>query len=265
LSPEFLEGIVMTSLRVFSLLLVGVSAISLLIAGCGAVFINQGSRNDSYADGIINPNMPRKTDIPQENRIISDFEDGTKTMNPELYGSGLGFWTAAASDNSVFINNFISNGGANGSTRAAHISGMLVDRGDAKYPTLALEGKFKKNGTYDVSPFRGVQFYYRSADRAGRRRFEIGIASTVPVSDGGVCVEQCGNHFGANLSASSDWVEVSYSFDQLKREEGWGATLNSDDFVDHRKEVIYLKWENGTNNIPGMYNIDYWVDDVQFY
>jgi hypothetical protein len=85
------------------------------------------------------------------------------------------------------------------------------------------------------------------------------------VADGGVCTDQCGNHFGVFLKPTLDWTVESFDLKSLVREEGWGATLDSDDFMDHLKEVVYIKWENGTNNVPGLYKIDYWVDQVEFY
>ncbi len=67
------------------------------------------------------------------------------------------------------------------------------------------------------------------------------------------------------MKPSYDWTQQSFDFKALSREEGWGATLESDDFADHLKEVVLMKWENGTNNVAGMYHIDYWVDKVEFY
>ncbi|HTA76075.1 MAG TPA: hypothetical protein VK791_02840 [bacterium] len=253
----------MLSSRVFLIFLIGSFGLSLL-TGCGVVFINQGSKASSYADNIPDARLVHKSSVPSENRQISSFADGTQYMNPYLYGAGLGYWQVLAGDGSIPNNNFISNGGVD-SGRAAHIAGYLNDVGDAKYPTLALEGKFKKTGYYDLTPFHGVRFYYKSNDQAVRRRFSFGVASTVSVADGGVCTDQCGNNFGVFMKPSYDWTQQSFDFKALSREEGWGATLESDDFADHLKEVVLIKWENGTNNVPGMYRIDYWVDKVEFY
>ncbi len=235
-----------------------------LLTGCGAVFINEGSKASSYAEHIPDAQLLHKSSIPADNRKISNFSDGTVYMDPYLYGAGLGYWQVIATDGSIPNTNFIATGGVDGD-KAAHITGYLNDVGDGKYPTLALEGKFKKTTYYDLSLFHGVRFYYKSNDQATRRRFEFGIASTVPVADGGVCTDQCGNHFGVFLKPTLDWVAESFDFKSLNREEGWGATLDSDDFMDHLKEVVYIKWENGTNNVPGLYKVDYWVDRVEFY
>jgi len=85
------------------------------------------------------------------------------------------------------------------------------------------------------------------------------------VTDGGICVEQCGNNDGINMPAVTEWTQESFDFADLTREEGWGAPLEAPDLTDHLKEFLYLQWYHGANNTPGTYNIDFWVDDVEFY
>jgi len=239
----------------------------LVLAGCGAVFINQGSRDSAYAQNIANPNFPPGNPIPEENRVIGDFEDGTKYMNPKLYGAGLGIWFTTSSGGNIPNFDFVAAGGANDTKNAAHVYGTLFDRGDGRYPALILEGKFKNSGYYDLTPFQGVRFYYKcpTDDRSSRRRFGFGIASTVAVADGGVCREQCGNDYGATLPSTNDWVEESFSFADLKEEDNWGDQVNPPDFTDHLKEVVCIRWQNGSNNVPGVVPVDFWVDEVEFY
>ena len=238
----------------------------LLLAGCGAVFINQGSRNNAYGENIVDPNKPQRNLVPAENQVIADFEDGTKSMNPVLLGAGLGSFTAY-SPQGIIPFNFISAAGANGTKMAAHLTGTLWDRGNGVYSSFALMGKFKVNGYFDASAFHGIKFYYKctSADRAPRRRFGIGIASTVPAALGGVCLQKCGNDYGANLKPADDWQALSYDFSDLKREDGWGESVDPPDLTDHLKEIVYIKWDHGTTNVAGTYNVDYWVDEVEFY
>ena len=237
-----------------------------LLAGCGAVFINQGSRNSAYGEDQADPNANKKTSVPEGNRVVADFEDGTKSMNPALYGASLGSFTAYAPEGMIPFN-FITAGGANGTKMAAHITGVLWDRGTGSYSAYTLVGRFKTSGYFDASAFQGIKFYYKcpSTDRAPRRRFGVGIASTVSKNYGGVCVDKCGNDYGVNLKPANDWQELAYNFADLKREEGWGDSIDPPDFTDHLKEIIYIKWDHGTANVAGGYNIDYWVDEVEFF
>ncbi|HEY5038820.1 MAG TPA: hypothetical protein VIJ93_07100, partial [bacterium] len=174
-------------------LLLGFMGISVL-AGCGAVFVNEGSKNASLADGISNPNagQPKKINVSPEARIISNFEDGSNNMNSKLIGGGSGSWIDYGGDDGKPSAQFVVSGGANGTKMATHIFGTLVDHGNGKYPEFALSGKFKEGGMYDASPFSGIKFYYKcpATDQASKRRFVIGIAQTVPTSDGGTCVDQ---------------------------------------------------------------------------
>ena len=42
-------------------------------------------------------------------------------------------------------------------------------------------------------------------------------------------------------------------------------TLIPPDLTDHLSEFINFAWTNSGNNVAGTYNIDYWVDDVEFF
>ena len=54
-----------------------------LCAGCGAVFINEGSKNYSLTEGLVNPaaNPPKKLDVPRAQRIVNNFEEGGKSTS----------------------------------------------------------------------------------------------------------------------------------------------------------------------------------------
>ncbi len=67
------------------------------------------------------------------------------------------------------------------------------------------------------------------------------------------------------MTVSPDWVAESYSFADMKRESGWGDPVSPPDLTDHLKEFISLIWANSANNTAGTYNIDYSVDEVEFY
>jgi hypothetical protein len=242
-----------------TLLLVG------LLAGCGAVFVNEGSKNAYLAEGLRNPDKPPKPELSRASRLIGDFEDGSPSMNSHLFSSNEGGWLATSGTN--VLGSFIAPGGANGTQKAAHLSGMIFDPGDFTYPALTLQGKFHTSGNYDASLFNGIRFYYKcpQSDKAHRRRFAIAVAPTVATSEGGTCLDQCGNHYGADLKQSDDWVKLDFKFNDLTREQGWGSAVTPPNLSDHLQEFIYLKWESGANNVKGTFNIDYWVDEVEFF
>lgn len=239
-----------------------------ILAGCGAVFINQGSAQSSLRDGLTNPDLNKiKINVPPEQSMICNFDDGSKNTNPNLHGGSGGTWFVFSENGNAPNPNFIVKGGANGSAMCAHIFGSLTDKGDRSYPAFSIQGKFTSAGLYNASDFSGIQFYYKCppADQAIKRRFVIATVPTLPADAGGACISDCYNHFGAMLGPTSDWKLCSYKFTELSREQGWGSPVTPPDLIDHLKEFIYLEWDHSGDNNAGTYNIDYWIDDVGFF
>lgn len=257
----------MTSSKIVSTFLATISAVFLL-AGCGAVLVNEGSKQEPLTEGLKNPaeNQP-KVDVPADQKVICNFEDGSSNMNPKLYGAPSGRWNAFSYSGNTVNMPFVVQGGANGTKMAAHIWGTLVDKGDGSYPAFTLQGMFKSSGFYDASMFQGIRFYYKCppSDKSLQRRFSVPIAETLPTSNGGTCSDQCYNHFGADLSTEGDWALKSYAFTDLKRQSGWGSPVTPPDFTDHLKEIKTIEWSNSAQNKAGSYPIDYWVDEVEFF
>jgi hypothetical protein len=248
------------------LILVGTLGISFL-TGCGAIFINEGSKEYSRTDNLQNPdeNKP-KVIVPPEQCRISDFQDSSTDVNSKLFGASGGTWIAFSFGGNTVNSPFLVPGGANGDKMAAHIYGTLTDKGDASYPSFTLSCQFTQSGLYDASNFTGIKFYYKcsSKDQALKRRLALGTAPTLPASAGGNCAANCFDHFGTALHSSEDWAVYNLKFTDLTR-EGWGAPVTPPDLVDHLKEFINISWNNSANNTAGSYPIDFWVDDVEFF
>ncbi len=245
-----------------------IAATFALLSGCGAVFVNEGSKDASLGAGLHNPeaNKP-KVNVPADQSIISTFDDGSKNVNPKLYGASGGQWFAISSGGGGTINSdFVVDGGANGTPKAAHVFGKLTDKGDKSYPGFQLQCKLKDTGYYDASNFTGIQFYYKcpASDTCLKRRFGIGTASTLPSDQGGTCSSNCYDNFGADMVTTPDWVKKTYAFSDIKR-EGWGAPVTPPDFTDHLTELINVQWTNSANNTAGTYDVDYWVDELEFF
>ncbi len=257
----------MASVRISSSLL-SILCVSSLLSGCGAVFVNEGSKNASLALGLPAPTgQTKKVDIPKEARVMNNFDDGSTNFNSKLYGGASGMWQAISFDGNTPNKDIIASPGANGTPKCAHVFGSLVDHGKGTYPSFQLQAKFKDAGYYDATAFTGLKFYYKcpATDQALKRRFGIGTAPTLPTSGGGTCSDGCYNNFGADLAVTPDWTQIVYAFADMKRESGWGSPVTPPDLTDHLKEFIDLEWANSANNAAGTYNIDYWVDEVEFY
>ncbi len=239
-----------------------------LLAGCGAVLVNEGSKNEPLTDGLVNPeNSQPKVVVAPEQKIIGNFEDGSVHMNPKLYGSTNGAWSTNTYGGNTINEVFVTAGGANGTKMAAHVFGKLVNKGDNTYPAFLLDGKLKPTGYYDASPFKGIQFYYKypAGDQAPSRRFAISIAPIMPSSAGGTCLDGCYNNFGYDLASKGEWTLVTLPFANLTRQPGWGNTITPPEFTEHLKEILGIEWTHNAGNTAGSYNIDYWVDEVEFF
>ncbi len=163
---------------------------------------------------------------------------------------------------------------SNGSPTAVHVVESFTDFGDSQFPSNQLRIKPAGLGYYDVSPFSGVKFMLniQPGDDALKRRFAFGVAQTLPFDDsdsGGACDNSnngCNNNFGAMLdNTNGAWVTKSYLFSDLTRESFGNATSPSTFSGIHLKQIIRIVWEEGRNNSPGVCNVDYWVDQVEFF
>jgi hypothetical protein len=248
----------------FGLAVIGIS----FLVGCGAVFVNDGSKNASMRVGLVNPASSKpKVNVPAEAKMITNFDDGSKNMNSKLYGASSGSWIDYSYAGNTISPDFVVSGGANGTKMAAHIFGTLIDKGDKSYPAFTLEGKFKDSGYYDASQFDGIRFYYKcpSDDSCIKRRFSITIAATVPTTAGGTCQNDCYNHFGLDMAPSDVWVQRVLPFAEAKRLAGWGSPVTPPDLIDHLTEFMSIKWDHSADNNPGKYNVDFWADEIEFF
>jgi len=90
------------------------------LAGCGAVFVNQGSRNASLASGIPNPDANRKTVEANVKDAVAVFvDDGVGAIFP--YGGANG----SMSDDEVYSGNLALKCNLNG----GDYSGVICDTG----------------------------------------------------------------------------------------------------------------------------------------
>jgi hypothetical protein len=90
------------------------------LAGCGAVFVNQGSRNASLANGVANPDANRKTVEANVKDAVAVFvDDGVGAIFP--YGGANG----SMSDDEVYSGNLALKCNLNG----GDYSGVICDTG----------------------------------------------------------------------------------------------------------------------------------------
>jgi len=155
-------------------------------------------------------------------------------------------------------------------TGALHDIFSFADPGDGvSYPSNQIRVRMTATGYYDLTNFSGVKFMMmtNSGDDALKRRFMIAVGATLPPSDdsSGYSNNTKRNNFGVLLSSTNGaWSQSAIAFTSLTQESGYAA-VSPPDFGSHMKEVIWLQWSEGRNNVAGTCHVDYWLDTVEFY
>jgi hypothetical protein len=191
---------------------------------------------------------------PADDGAVDDLEDGnnqiTKTSGRD------GYWWSAKDPNGSEIDMQAAEPGAAGSEMSMHITGKTVPGkpeegswGVQLGMNFANEGKL-----YDASKYAGIAFKAKAAPNSTRKaRFKIADINTH--KDGGICTA-CWNHFGKDLSLTTDWKEYRVTFSGAEQEPGWGDPRPT---AITPSKLYALNWQVG----PGQ-SYDIWIDDVTF-
>ena len=142
---------------------------------------------------------------------------------------------------------------------AAHTAGMGFTTWGAGFG-FDLNTILGAKSGYDASKYTGVHFYAKmGASASAAIRFLIGDVNTAP--EGGICHPSgadanCSDHFGQDLTLTTDWQEFTIAFTAMTQ-EGWAMqTLPSID----KSKLYYIHFQARPT-----VNFDIWVDDIAFY
>lgn len=156
--------------------------------------------------------------------------------------------------------------------RSLHVTGVLTDPADGTYPSYQLRLGLKGGGQYyDMSFFSGVKFYLKmpnGGDPVLLNNFNFNLSNTTPVSDGGECdnsTKGCYNNFAVKLNYTNGWELKSFTWGEFTR-ESWGIPVDPPTLSgENLKRVINLEWQSKRNNVAGVSNVDFSVDEIRFY
>jgi hypothetical protein len=184
--------------------------------------------------------------------LVDDFDDGN-TQVAKVEGRD-GYWFTSHDDKGSTIGPSpltMTGEGAGGAGKSLHLTGVTSGATGA---WGALWGaNFAGQGAYDASKHTGMSFKAKVGGSSTQKvRFKLGDVNTHP--DGGVC-KDCWNHFGKDLTFSTDWKEYVVTFAEMTQEAGWGQRFP---FITTSK-LISVNWSVG----PGV-PYDVWIDDLQF-
>jgi endoglucanase len=186
--------------------------------------------------------------------VVDDGEDGNNQVLPAKGRAGYWYTFVDTSGSSVApVGQFsMAQGGADGSTYAAHMTGK-VGTAQIVYAGMGLSFTDPKT-PYDATAYKGLSFKAKKGPGTAKVRLKVPDVSTD--KDGNVCTE-CFNDFGADIELTEKWTTYVFPFASMKQLPGWGAP---------RPPAIDPKQLYGVQfqvNSPGTI-FDVWVDDLKF-
>lgn len=217
--------------------------------------------------------------------MVLDFEGGSPlSVNPSLA-------EANRPNNVVFLpgslllaggTNVVATGavvspGANGTVYCYHASGSVTDLGNASYPSIQVQVPLDKAVTYsaffDAELFTGIKFYLKvmGSDNAAKRTFSLPVAQTQPPSAGGDCnpgaaSNACYNDFNVVYSNTNGaWQLLTCPFSSFTR-GSYGASISPATLSGlNLKQILMLDWTEGNSNAVGIANVDFYIDEIDFF
>lgn len=148
----------------------------------------------------------------------------------------------------------MSEGGANGSAKAARFTGKL-GTGSVVYAGIGFGFNERAEEAYDATKFAGISFFAKAAEGSTQRiRVKVPDVNTDP--NGKVCGE-CFNDFGVNLDLTNEWTQYVVPFGEMRQEPGWGAPQTPAIEPNKLYGVQFMVNTSGAD-------FDIWIDDVAF-
>lgn len=207
--------------------------------------------------------------------MIVDFESGLQ-VNPALAEAGkpgnkVQVAGTIVGTGSPFVTPVLVTPGAANTSTCVHMAGTVVDLANGNYPAVEFVIPLESggNGQYNASLFTGIKFYLKVAasDTASTRSFSIPIVKT-STAPAGTCAlyNTCYNGFSyAYGSTGGNWQLVSLPFASLTRGNYGGSITPPTLSGANLKEFLSLQWSEGNNNVMGTVNVDFSVDEIQFF
>jgi hypothetical protein len=268
------------------------------LMAAGAAFLGQGCvQSVPPLASVVATSTPT---FPPD--LVSNFEDGSVKVNPNLENGRNGYWiartyggagatlvsggvTTVTTGNQVNEPFVVPNAvpdATDASRFAAHIFAPLIAAGAYESDQLAcypLGGAAEPGYPYyDAGAFPGgIRFLINvpADDTNTYRVLQVAIDQTLPAGEpGGACapttVCSCYNHFEAALPAGSTagWVAISHPWSDFTVPSCPGSVTPAG-LDKHLDRIIFLQFlfssgSQGSTSSPVSTTTDFWVDDVRF-
>jgi len=147
----------------------------------------------------------------------------------------------------------MTEGGANGTKYAAHMTGTVA-KSNSAYVGIGLNF-VDPMGQYDASKYKGITFWAKKGPgSAAVTRLKVPDVDTVP--EGKVC-SQCYNDFGMDITLNDDWTQYTIPFTSMKQDKTWGSP-HPDGIKPNTLYGIQFQFKE-----PGT-SFDFWLDEIEF-
>lgn len=221
-----------------------------LTSSVTSIFLALGPERSSlpFTPGPVTCDVFRATGAPA---LIDDFEDGNSLLLPNDGRSG-GWHTTQDGTGQLLMTTeppIPTTGGANGTTKALHLSGSAFTSWGAGFSM-----DFRPSSApYDATVHQGVRFWAKGVNQL---RVILTQANLSPAHACSTCPtdsEECGIFYYSQVFLSDVWTEFLIPWTSFGHDFQGGAAFGPD-------QLMTLQFET-----PGAAAVDFWIDEVSFY
>jgi len=205
-------------------------------------------------------NSPDGRPCPKNIGLIADGENNSNQI-ADIQNRG-GYWyTFSDEEGSTVVPESgkhggtfqMSEGGANGTKYAAHMTGTVA-KSNSAYVGIGLNF-VDPQGQYDASKYKGITFWAKKGPgSAAVTRLKVPDVDTVP--EGKVCTA-CYNDFGMDITLNDEWTQYTVPFTSMKQDKTWGSP-HPNGIKPNTLYGIQFQFKE-----PGS-NFDFWLDEIEF-
>ena len=204
---------------------------------------------------------------------IADMEDNANTFKTATLMNVSGYWdfsrdaTAGTSTPTANGKPLPVDGGANGTTKAMHISGMNLTGWGA-----ALAAELSNGCPFDGSKYGGVSFWAKGTstvlEGANKLLFLVGNPEYIPKANGGFCDDKavpadqaCYARHRVTIDLTPEWKKYIVAWEDLKAPTY--LTTGKPFGANRIRDLVFNASGPSPDAMPAA-TFDFWIDEIEF-
>jgi hypothetical protein len=202
---------------------------------------------------------------------IANLEDGTKNFKPAGVATAVGAWDLSkdASAGTISPSGTATlatvDGGANGTTKAFHVTGTNLTGWGA-----ALAAQLSNGCPFDGSKYGGISFWAKGTSTVlegpNKLLVLVGMPEFAPKTNGGFCDEaamdvNCYARHRVTITLTSEWKQYIVAWEDLQAPayNALGPAFNANRI----RDIVFNASGPSPDPMPAA-SFDFWVDELQF-